>query len=96
MGNYVFNTEFLFEQLERDSLSTTSDRDFGNNIIPAIIEELNGFRVSPKGITLPDTMYCIYMIGIAQALLCYPTTHRTNIMDSVLVASPLRNKATIW
>lgn len=43
MGNYVFNTEFLFEQLERDSLSTTSDRDFGNNIIPAIIEEHNVF-----------------------------------------------------
>lgn len=39
MGNYVFNTEFLFDQLEKDATRTTSDRDFGNDIIPAIIED---------------------------------------------------------
>ena len=39
MGNYVFNTEFLFEQLHRDSERDESGRDFGNDIIPAIIEE---------------------------------------------------------
>lgn len=43
MGNYVFNTEFLFEQLKKDSLSATSDRDFGNDIIPSIIEDHNVF-----------------------------------------------------
>ena len=43
MGNYVFNTEFLFEQLQKDSQRAGSGRDFGHDIIPAIIEEHNVF-----------------------------------------------------
>ncbi|CAM2824835.1 glucose-1-phosphate adenylyltransferase [Pseudoalteromonas atlantica] len=39
MGNYVFNTEFLFEQLKKDAENEGSGRDFGHDIIPAIIEE---------------------------------------------------------
>ena len=39
MGNYVFDTEFLLEQLERDSKTQGSERDFGKDIIPAIIEQ---------------------------------------------------------
>lgn len=38
MGNYVFNTEFLFEQLRKDAQEDNSSRDFGNDIIPRIIE----------------------------------------------------------
>ena len=38
MGNYVFNTEFLFEQLEKDDAEERSSGDFGNDIIPSIIE----------------------------------------------------------
>ncbi|GGD67323.1 glucose-1-phosphate adenylyltransferase [Lacimicrobium alkaliphilum] len=38
MGNYVFNTEFLIEQLVRDAKDPNSEHDFGKNIIPAIIE----------------------------------------------------------
>ena len=38
MGNYVFNTEFLYEQLIKDADTPGSDRDFGKNIIPSIIE----------------------------------------------------------
>ncbi|MDG1752307.1 MAG: glucose-1-phosphate adenylyltransferase, partial [Thalassotalea sp.] len=38
MGNYVFNTEFLFEQLEKDAAAEGSSHDFGNDIIPEIIE----------------------------------------------------------
>ncbi len=38
MGNYVFNTEFLFEQLEKDANATGSHGDFGHDIIPKIIE----------------------------------------------------------
>ncbi|MFT4746867.1 MAG: glucose-1-phosphate adenylyltransferase, partial [Congregibacter sp.] len=38
MGNYVFDTDFLFEQLERDSQQKGSERDFGKDIIPAIID----------------------------------------------------------
>jgi glucose-1-phosphate adenylyltransferase len=38
MGNYVFNTEFLFEQLEKDANQEGSSGDFGNDIIPNIIK----------------------------------------------------------
>lgn len=39
MGNYVFNTEFLFDQLGQDSENLKSDHDFGKNIIPSIIQD---------------------------------------------------------
>ena len=39
MGNYVFNTDFLFDQLRRDSNEPDSDHDFGKNIIPGIIKD---------------------------------------------------------
>jgi len=39
MGNYVFDTEYLFEQLKVDSETSGSERDFGKDIIPSIIEE---------------------------------------------------------
>ena len=38
MGNYIFSTEFLFEQLQIDANNPESERDFGKNIIPSIIE----------------------------------------------------------
>ncbi len=38
MGIYVFNKAFLFEQLRRDANDKTSDRDFGKNLIPYIVE----------------------------------------------------------
>ncbi len=37
MGNYVFNTEFLYEQLIRDADDPASSHDFGKNIIPSLI-----------------------------------------------------------
>ncbi|MBS3796858.1 glucose-1-phosphate adenylyltransferase [Pseudoalteromonas sp. BDTF-M6] len=39
MGNYVFNTEFLFEQLKKDAQNSCSGRDFGHDIIPALIDK---------------------------------------------------------
>lgn len=38
MGNYVFNTEFLYEQVIRDADTPGSGHDFGNDIIPSIID----------------------------------------------------------
>lgn len=38
MGIYVFETQFLFEQLRRDAVTPGSKRDFGNDIIPYIVE----------------------------------------------------------
>ncbi len=38
MGNYIFNTEFLFDQLRKDAKDPDSEHDFGKNIIPNIID----------------------------------------------------------
>ncbi|TDF41503.1 glucose-1-phosphate adenylyltransferase [Alteromonadaceae bacterium M269] len=43
MGNYIFNTEFLIEQLLKDAEDPESEHDFGKNIIPSIIENHNIF-----------------------------------------------------
>ena len=37
MGIYVFNAEFLYEQLCKDATRRDSARDFGHNIIPGLI-----------------------------------------------------------
>ena len=39
MGNYLFNTDFLYEQLIKDADDPNSSHDFGNDIIPSIIEK---------------------------------------------------------
>lgn len=39
MGNYVFNTEFLYEQVIKDADTPGSEHDFGKNIIPSIIDD---------------------------------------------------------
>jgi glucose-1-phosphate adenylyltransferase len=38
MGIYVFNTEFLYEELIRDAQDAHSAHDFGKNIIPGLID----------------------------------------------------------
>lgn len=38
MGIYVFETQFLFEQLRRDAATPDSRRDFGGDIIPYIVK----------------------------------------------------------
>ncbi len=37
MGIYVFEREFLFEELRRDAADPTSSHDFGNNLIPHLV-----------------------------------------------------------
>ena len=39
MGIYVFNTADMFEHLRADAADPNSDRDFGKNIIPAIVKD---------------------------------------------------------
>lgn len=41
MGIYVFDKNFLFEQLARDAAEVGSDRDFGKNLIPYIVKNGN-------------------------------------------------------
>ncbi|MEO1574751.1 MAG: sugar phosphate nucleotidyltransferase, partial [Pseudomonadota bacterium] len=38
MGNYVFNTHFLYEQVIKDADNPKTQHDFGKNIIPSIID----------------------------------------------------------
>ncbi len=46
MGNYIFNTEFLFDQLRKDAADESSEHDFGKNIIPNLIKnhQVNAYR----------------------------------------------------
>ena len=39
MGIYIFNTQFLYEQLIKDADKSNSSHDFGQDIIPALIEK---------------------------------------------------------
>jgi glucose-1-phosphate adenylyltransferase len=39
MGIYIFNKDFLIEQLIKDADDTKSEHDFGKNIIPALINK---------------------------------------------------------
>ncbi|MDH3440314.1 MAG: glucose-1-phosphate adenylyltransferase [Gammaproteobacteria bacterium] len=39
MGNYVWNTDFLYEQLIKDANTPGTAHDFGKNIIPSIIND---------------------------------------------------------
>ena len=46
MGIYVFNTEFLMDELRRDASTPGSSRDFGKDIIPHIVK--NGKAVAHR------------------------------------------------
>lgn len=46
MGIYIFNKDFLIEQLIRDADSLNSSHDFGKDILPAIIEKYRAFAYS--------------------------------------------------
>jgi len=52
MGNYVFNTGFLYEQVIKDADMPGSTHDFGRDIIPSIIER---YRVYAYPFRDPET-----------------------------------------
>lgn len=51
MGIYIFNTEFLYEQLIRDADDPKSSRDFGRDIIPYVVDR---YRVMAFPFRNPD------------------------------------------
>jgi glucose-1-phosphate adenylyltransferase len=57
MGNYVFNTEFLYEQLEKDAKDPESAHDFGHNIIPSIIDPCRVFAYPFRDADTGDQPY---------------------------------------
>jgi glucose-1-phosphate adenylyltransferase len=50
MGNYVFNTDFLYQQLIRDSDDENSSHDFGKDILPHIVDccHVQAFRLGDE------------------------------------------------
>lgn len=52
MGNYVFNTNFLFEQVIKDADDPKTQHDFGRNVIPGIIQQ---YRVYAYPFRDPET-----------------------------------------
>ena len=58
MGIYVFESEFLFEQLRRDALDPNSSHDFGKDIVPYIVKH-------GKGVAHPFGRSCVRSSGEA-------------------------------
>lgn len=52
MGNYIFNTGFLYEQVIKDADTPGTNHDFGRNIIPSIIDK---YHVQAYPFRDPDT-----------------------------------------
>ena len=46
MGNYVFNTDFLYEQVIKDADTPDTQHDFGRNVIPSIIKNYRIYAYS--------------------------------------------------
>jgi len=66
MGNYVFNTHFLYEQVIKDADTPGTQHDFGRNIIPSIIRN---YRVYAYAFRDPETDEQAYWrdVGTLQA-----------------------------
>ena len=66
MGNYLFNTEFLYEQVIKDADTPGTQHDFGRNVIPAIIDD---YHVHAHAFRDPETDKQAYWrdVGTLQA-----------------------------
>ncbi len=66
MGNYIFNTKFLYEQVIKDADTPGTQHDFGRNIIPSIIESYQVFAYAFRD---PETDQQAYWrdVGTIQA-----------------------------
>ena len=50
MGNYIFNTEFLYEQCIKDADMPDTQHDFGKNVIPSLRLSVSRSRYRPAGV----------------------------------------------
>jgi glucose-1-phosphate adenylyltransferase len=57
MGNYVFNTEFLYEQVIKDADTPGTNHDFGRNIIPSIIDAFRIYAYPFRDVKTGDQAY---------------------------------------
>lgn len=57
MGIYLFNSQFLFEQLFKDADTPKSEHDFGKNIIPPIIKKYSVYTYAFQNQDTGDQNY---------------------------------------
>ncbi len=57
MGNYLFNTEFLYEQLIKDADTSDSQHDFGKNLIPEMIKRYRVYAYPFRDRTTGEQAY---------------------------------------
>jgi len=57
MGNYVFNTDFLYEQVIKDADTAESHHDFGRDVIPSIISKYRVFAYPFKDLKTGQQAY---------------------------------------
>ena len=57
MGNYIFNTEFLYEQVIKDADTPGTQHDFGRNVIPAIIKDYQVYAYSFRDMDTGEQAY---------------------------------------
>lgn len=53
MGNYIFDTDILLEELDRDAADPNSSHDFGRNILPRLVESRRLFAYDFNSNTIP-------------------------------------------
>jgi glucose-1-phosphate adenylyltransferase len=57
MGNYIFNTDFLYEQVIRDADSSDTQHDFGRNVIPRLIENYRAYAYPFRDLETGEQAY---------------------------------------
>lgn len=57
MGNYVFNTHFLYEQIIKDTDTPGSSHDFGKDLIPSIIKKYRVYAYPFRDATTGEQAY---------------------------------------
>lgn len=57
MGNYVFNTQFLYEQVIKDADTESSQHDFGKNVIPSMIKDYQVYAYPFRDIETGELAY---------------------------------------
>ena len=95
MGNYVFNTGFLYEQVIKDADTPGTNHDFGRNIIPSIIKD---YQVHAYPFTDPKTGAQAYWRDVGtldafwEAVITSYSIHYTKLYDPSSASIPPRRR----
>jgi glucose-1-phosphate adenylyltransferase len=67
MGNYVFTARTLFRELEADAIRTESRRDFGRDILPAMLDRTSMYAYDYRTNVIPGESGEVMAFGGMQA-----------------------------